>query len=120
MEEQIIAASEAGCSAVEIHTGAYANATLPPDGSNPDGEQIEAELDAIYAGLRFALDASLIVHAGHGLTYNNVTPVAAMPGFGEFNIGHSIISRAVFVGLRQAVAQMKRLLDQAAHQTRES
>jgi pyridoxine 5-phosphate synthase len=53
------------------------------------------------------------VHGGHGLTYNNIAPVAAMRGFGEFNIGHSIIACAVFTGLREAVAQMKRLIVQA-------
>ena len=111
--DQIAAAKKAGCQAIEIHTGTYANASLPPDGSSPDQKQIDAALDAIRAGLRAGLQCGLIVHAGHGLTYTNVTPVAAMEGFGEFNIGHSIISRAVFSGLREAVAEMKRLLDKS-------
>ncbi|HUU59947.1 MAG TPA: pyridoxine 5'-phosphate synthase, partial [Phycisphaerae bacterium] len=63
------------------------------------------------AGVEVGLQAGMIVHAGHGLTYTNVTPVASIPGFSEFNIGHAIVSRAVFVGLRAAVAEMKRLIE---------
>ncbi|MGA2265267.1 MAG: pyridoxine 5'-phosphate synthase [Phycisphaerae bacterium] len=103
--EQILAARDAGCEAIEIHTGAYANAT---------GPAVAKAVEAIRSGLETGLSAGLIVHGGHGLTYNNVLPIAAMPGFTEFNIGHSIVSRAVFVGMRQAVAEMKRLLDKAA------
>ncbi len=103
--EQIRAAVDAGFEAIEIHTGTYANAT---------GSAINETLDAIENGLEVALDLGLIVHAGHGLTYTNVQPVAAMPGFSEFNIGHSIISRAIFVGVREATAQMKAILDQHA------
>ncbi len=58
------------------------------------------------------------MHGGHGLTYRNIGPVAAMPGFGEFNIGHSIVSRSLFVGMREAVREMKRLID--AHASSES
>jgi len=108
--DQIAAAHDLGCGAIEIHTGAYANACLPPDGSLPDSAVVTGELDRIAAALAAGLATGLIVHAGHGLTYTNVAPVAAMAGFGEFNIGHSIISRAVFVGLRQAVAEMKALV----------
>ncbi len=108
--EQIAAAKEVACHAVEIHTGAYANAFL--EGFSPSAEaRTAAALEEIRQGLQAALAAGLVVHAGHGLTYRNVRPVAAMEGFGEFNIGHSIISRAVFVGLRQAVAEMKRLVE---------
>ena len=103
--EQIQAARDAGCDAVEIHTGAYANAT--------DRERDEA-LAAIRTGLSVGLEAGLVVHGGHGLTYSNIAPIAAMRGFTEFNIGHSIVSRAVFVGLREAVAEMKRLIDASA------
>jgi pyridoxine 5-phosphate synthase len=102
---QVAAADKALCDAVELHTGTYANAK---------GEAIENALDDIAAALEAGLDADLIVHGGHGLTYNNVTPVAAMEGFTEFNIGHSIISRAVFVGLPEAVTEMKRLIKNAA------
>ena len=109
VSEQIAASGAAGCQAVELHTGAYANACLKGFGPAAEAET-HAALDELRNGLAVALEAGLIVHAGHGLTYTNVAPVAAMEGFGEFNIGHSIISRAVFVGLRQAVAEMKRLI----------
>ncbi len=104
-ETQIRAAHDAGFEAIEIHTGSYANAT---------GSAVDEALDAIRQGLGVALESGLIVHAGHGLTYTNVQPIAAMTGFTEFNIGHSIISRAIFVGIRQATAQMKAILDQHA------
>ena len=108
--EQIAAARQAGCAAVELHTGAYANAYL--EGFDPASEQkTAAALEELRTGLAAALGEGLVVHGGHGLTYNNVGPVAAMEGFGEFNIGHSIIARAVFVGLRRAVAEMKRLIE---------
>ncbi|HAU37668.1 MAG TPA: pyridoxine 5'-phosphate synthase [Phycisphaerales bacterium] len=100
--EQIEAARAAGCDAIEIHTGRYANART--------AVEIDDTLAELKEGLTAGLDAGLIVHGGHGLTYLNVAPVAAMTGWSEFNIGHSIVSRAVFVGLRQAVAEMKRLV----------
>jgi len=105
LPRQLRAAREAGCGAVELHTGGYANAT---------GKGVAATLANLREGLEAGLAAGLIVHAGHGLTYLNVRPLAAMPGFTEFNIGHSIISRAVFVGLREAVTEMKRLMETAA------
>jgi pyridoxine 5-phosphate synthase len=103
--DQILASRECGCEAIEIHTGTYANANTLAG--------IAETLDAIRTGLACGLDAGLIVHGGHGLTYNNIHPVAGMPGFTEFNIGHSIISRSIFVGLREAVREMKRLIDQS-------
>jgi pyridoxine 5-phosphate synthase len=105
LRNQVLAARDAGCNAIEIHTGAYANAT---------GSAAAEALENIRDMLETGQAAGLIVHGGHGLTYNNVLPIAAMPGFTEFNIGHSIVSRAVFVGMRQAVAEMKRLLDKSA------
>lgn len=99
---QIQASRDAGCDAIEIHTGEYANATTE--------KQKQDKLSAISTGLKTGLKLGLKVHAGHGLTYNNIHPLAAMNGFGEFNIGHSIVSRAIFVGLREAVAEMKRLI----------
>jgi pyridoxine 5-phosphate synthase len=99
-QAQIAASRACGCHAIELHTGGYANAS---------GEARVAELEALREGVRAGRQAGLVVHGGHGLTYNNVGPVARIDGFDEFNIGHSIISRAVFVGLRQAVAEMKRL-----------
>ena len=107
--EHIHAARDAGCEAMEIHTGAYANAFLLRD-SRQRGAEVAQSLEAIRQGVRLGREAGLIVHGGHGLTYNNVGPVAAIDGFTEFNIGHSIIARAIFTGLRQAVAEMKRLV----------
>lgn len=105
------AAREAGCDAVEIHTGRYANACLPRNGGRETVQKQRNELDAVRSALDSGLQSGLVVHAGHGLTYNNVTPVASIPGFTEFNIGHSIVSRSVFTGLRSAVAEMKRLIE---------
>jgi len=107
--EQIAASKDAGCQAIELHTGTYANAVLKGYGPAAEAETAAA-LDELRAGLAAGRAAGLVVHAGHGLTYDNVAPVAATAGFAEFNIGHSIIARAVFVGLRQAVAEMKRLI----------
>ncbi len=105
IDDQIHASRDAGCDAIEIHTGAYANAV---------GLEIDQALEEIRRGLLTGTDAGLQVHGGHGLTYNNIAPIAKLAGFGEFNIGHSIVSRAIFVGLRQAVTEMKHLLNQAA------
>ncbi len=105
--EQIEAAKKAGCDAIELHTGCYANEVLPPDGSRSDPEAIQRELKKIAHGLDCGLECGLEVHAGHGLTYLNVAPVAALADFGEFNIGHTIVARAMFVGMREAVAEMK-------------
>ena len=108
--DQIAASKEVGCHAIELHTGAYANAATPPDGSNPLTTDVQQQLHELFVGLDAGLKQGLIVHAGHGLTYQNVAPVAAMAGFDEFNIGHSLIAHAIFVGLRQAIAEMKQLL----------
>ncbi len=109
-KDQIAASKTAGCDAIEIHTGAYANAIIPPDGSMPDQARIHAEIEAIRRGLADGLESGLIVHAGHGLTYTNVQAISAMNGFTEFNIGHSLIARAMFVGIRQATIEMKQLI----------
>ena len=103
---QVAASRDAGFQAVELHTGRYANATSP--------KEIAATLEELRIALNDGLQAGLVVHGGHGLTYRNIMPVAAMEGFSEFNIGHSIVSRAVFVGMRQAVIEMKQLIEQAA------
>ena len=98
---QIEAAAQAGAPAVELHTGAYAECT---------GSRQAAELQRLTAGARLASSFGIIVHAGHGLHYHNVQPVAAIPEIVELNIGHSIISRAVFDGLTVAVREMKALM----------
>ena len=111
--EHIEIAKLAGCDAIELHTGAYANAFLPADGSLAKPELIEKTLDELVVGLNCGFDHDLIVHGGHGLTYNNIKPVVELGGFTEFNIGHSIISRSVFVGIKEAVQEMKNLIMQA-------
>jgi pyridoxine 5-phosphate synthase len=105
---QIQAAADCGFDGIELWTGAYAHART-------DRTQTEA-LEQLIAGLEIGWDCGLEVHAGHGLTYRNIEPVAALGGFSEFNIGHSIVARAVFVGLREAVCEMKRLIDRALQQ----
>lgn len=104
-EEQVAASAECGFDAVELWTGAYANARSEP--------KREAALETLAQALDYGMDQDLVVHAGHGLTYRNIEPVAGLVGFAEFNIGHSIVSRAILVGLRAAVWEMKRLIDRA-------
>ena len=96
---QIDAAVACGAPTIEIHTGAYADAETP--------EAQQAELERIIKGAEYAAAKGLVVNAGHGLNLDNVTPIAAIPQIHELNIGHSIIADAVFVGLAQAVQQMK-------------
>ena len=100
---QITASVQAGCDAVELHTGMYANASTQ--------KVIEKRLTELSDGRNFAMENNLVVHAGHGLTYRNIAPVARIRDLCEFNIGHSIVARAVFVGIRQATAQMIELID---------
>ena len=100
--EQILASAATGCDAVELHTGMYANA---------QGQRaIRARLAELEAGRDIAMEQKLVVHAGHGLTYRNIAPVASIQGLCEFNIGHSIIARAILVGIGQATAEMIRLI----------
>jgi pyridoxine 5-phosphate synthase len=103
--DQIRVSADIGFHAVELWTGRYAHAKSPAERA--------ATLDELRRGIDIGRAAGLEVHGGHGLTYRNIAPIAALP-FVEFNIGHSIVSRAVFVGLREAVREMKRLLVQHA------
>jgi pyridoxine 5-phosphate synthase len=98
---QLDAAAQAGAPVVELHTGAYAEAT--------DSERA-AQLHRIRDAARHAAGLGLTVHAGHGLHYHNVQPIAAIAEIVELNIGHAIISRAVFHGLVSAVSEMKHLM----------
>jgi|TARA_B100000809_G_C15135396_1_gene530345 pyridoxine 5-phosphate synthase len=100
--EQIHASCEVGAEAVEIHTGAFADAGR---------DNREEELGRIKDAVGVASKLPLRVNGGHGLHYHNVRSVAAIAGFAELNIGHAIIARAVFSGLGEAVAEMKRLID---------
>ncbi len=101
-QAQIEAGVETGATAIELHTGAYANATAKFSG--------DEELQTLLQASHWIHGAGLTVHAGHGLTYRNVRPVAELPHMHELNIGHSIISRAIMVGLEQAVRDMKQLI----------
>lgn len=96
---QIDAARRVGAAAVEIHTGRYADAG--------DAALRRVELTRITAAARRAHDAGLIVNAGHGLTLDNVGAIAALPNLHELNIGHSIVARALFIGLEAATREMK-------------
>ena len=97
-EEHILASADTGCDAIELHTGMYANAKTD--------KKIEKTLNDLRDARDIAVTCGLTVHAGHGLTYRNIKPVAAIEGLCEFNIGHSIIARAVMVGIQQATEEM--------------
>lgn len=101
---QIDAALRVGAPVVELHTGAYAEAS---------GEHRARELKRVQEAARYAARIGLTVHAGHGLNYHNVEPIAAIPEIVELNIGHAIVARAVIDGFRIAVAEMKRLMIEA-------
>lgn len=101
--EQVDASAAVQADFVEIHTGAYANAS---DADRP------AEVERIAAAAKRGIDAGMIFHAGHGLTVRNLAPIAAIPGLAEVNIGHDIIARAVFIGLENAVCEILDVLDQ--------
>jgi pyridoxine 5-phosphate synthase len=105
--EQISAAEGAGAQQVELCTAEYANLTLSSRAAHGEGERkAAAETERIRNAAVQAKSLGLIVAAGHGLTYRNVGALAAIPEITEFNIGHNIISRSVFVGLNQAVREM--------------
>jgi len=101
---QVEAADQIGAPAIELHTGAYAEAA---------GARQAQELERLRAAARQATALGLTVHAGHGLNYHNVGPVAAIAEIVELNIGHAIIARALFDGLAQAVRDMKSLMQAA-------
>lgn len=100
--DQIDAAAETGAKFIELHTGQYA-------GSYSEEGQAK-ELEILVQGCEIAIAAGLRINAGHGLTYWNVYPIARLPGMEELNIGHTIISRAVLVGLERAVREMKQAI----------
>jgi pyridoxine 5-phosphate synthase len=102
---QISAAAKAGAPYIEIHTGAYADATCP--------KVQQAELERIRRAAEHAHALGIVVNAGHGLHFHNVQAIAAIPEMYELNIGHALIARAIFTGLGPAVAEMKRLMVEA-------
>ncbi|MDZ4308444.1 pyridoxine 5'-phosphate synthase [Allopontixanthobacter sp.] len=101
---QLEAAMRLGAQVVEFHTGEYAHA---------EGAKREAELRRIYDMAALAVKNGIEPHAGHGLTYDNVQPIAAIPQLAELNIGHYLVGEAVFVGLEAAVRRMRELMDDA-------
>ena len=103
---QLDASHAAGAPVVEIHTGAYS------DAATDAARQLEFE--RIRKAVAYGRSIGLVVNAGHGLTYHNVHPIAALPGIHELNIGHAIVSHALFVGWKEAVSEMKRLMVEAA------
>ena len=107
-ERQLDAAQRLRAAVVEFHTGEYAHAGLAGD---TDAEARECERIASMS--RLARDMGIEPHAGHGLTYDNVTPIAAIPELAELNIGHYLVGEAVFVGLEEAVRRMRALMDAA-------
>ena len=102
---QIDAAVACGAPTIEIHTGAYADAET--------AEAQQHELERIIKGAEYAASKGLVVNAGHGLNLENVTPIAQIPQIHELNIGHSLIADAIFVGLEQAVREMKAVIKAA-------
>jgi pyridoxine 5-phosphate synthase len=99
--ESVQAAADFGADAVELHTGEYANAV---------GAERQVQLDRLRTAATLARSAGVAVHAGHGLTYLNVAGIAAIPEIEELNIGHSIVSHAIFVGIDRAVREMKEIV----------
>ncbi len=104
-EAQIQAARDVGAPVIELHTGAYADAETPYARAT--------QLQRIEEGANFGSDLGLIVNAGHGLTIHNVTPIAKILAIHELNIGHSLIAQAVFLGLPEAIRQMKEVMFRA-------
>jgi pyridoxine 5-phosphate synthase len=108
---QIEASARIGAAVVELHTGHYSD--LHAEGRM---EAAEAELHALQRGAALAHSLGLEVHAGHGLTYDNVGPIAAIPEVVELNIGHFLIGEAIFLGLEDALAEMRHRMDLARSQ----
>jgi len=109
---QVEAAARVGVRVCEIHTGPYAHAFYSR-GRDAESTPVLAELEKIRRAGAAVRAAGMRFNAGHALNYFNVQPVAALPGIRELHIGHAIVSRAIFVGMREAVAEMKRLMREA-------
>lgn len=103
-KEQLDASKSLGAPVVELHTGAYANAS---------GAEQERILERLREAAAYGASIGLEIHAGHGLTYDNVKPIAAIPEIKELNIGHFLIGEAIFVGLESSIRRMRSLMDEA-------
>jgi len=102
--DQIVAAKQCGAPVIEIHTGHYADAET-------DAQRLD-EFVRVQQAVNKGIEAGLQVNAGHGLHYHNVQQIAVIPGIVELNIGHSIVARAVFTGMKEAVQEMKKLIQE--------
>lgn len=111
--DQIAAAARVGARVCEVHTGPYAH-VFHSSGRDAESAGVVAELERIRKAGEAIIGLGMRFNAGHALNYYNVQPLARLPGLRELHIGHSIVSRAVMVGMREAVAQMKRLMREAA------
>ncbi|MGB1425338.1 MAG: pyridoxine 5'-phosphate synthase, partial [Paracoccaceae bacterium] len=107
-QRQIDAAKRIGAQVIELHTGAYCD--LHAEGRL---EESDAELERLREMSSYAHSLGLEVHVGHGLTYATVKPVSAFPEVMELNIGHFLIGEAIFLGLKPAISEMRRLMDEA-------
>ncbi len=107
-KHQIEAVKSTGAPVIEIHTGAYYEACV-----STTPARIQKEFDLIREAAAFAHSLGLEVHAGHGLTFHNVQPIAAIPELRELNIGHFLVGEAIFMGFAQSVKEMKRLIQDA-------
>jgi len=105
---QLDAARHLGAPVVELHTGSYCEAW-----NNGDRDAIQHHLKRIEAAAAYGASIGLEMHAGHGLTFETVAPIAAIPGLQELNIGHFLVGEAIFCGLEDSVRQMRRLMDEA-------
>ena len=114
---QVEAARRIGASVCEIHTGPYAHA-FHAKGRDSESAAVLTELERIRTAGEAIRAAGMRFNAGHALNYFNVGPVARLPGVRELHIGHSIVSRSIFVGVREAVREMKRLIVDAANSAR--
>jgi pyridoxine 5-phosphate synthase len=110
--EQVAASASVGAQVIELHTGAYCDAAR-----EGHVERAEAILERLKAGAALAVELGLEVHAGHGIDYATVKPIAAIPQIAELNIGHFLIGEAIFVGLPQAMQRMRALMDAARLET---
>jgi pyridoxine 5-phosphate synthase len=110
---QVEAAARIGARVCEIHTGPYAS-VFHAEGRDGDAPAVRVEIDKVRQAGEAVMRLGMRFNAGHALNYYNVKPIAALPGVRELHIGHAIVSRAVFVGLRDAVREMKALMREAA------
>lgn len=113
---QVEAAADCGFAVCEVHTGPYAHA-FHAHGRDAEAPEVTRTLEAVAETGRSINDAGMRFNAGHALNYFNVQPIAALPNVRELHIGHAIVSRAVFSGMREAVREMKRLLREAAQES---